>query len=885
MKAKIIDYKKYIDHLLTFNALLDPDGNVLMANRTAIEAAGLSYDDVIGKYFPDIRWLSYDPQAQKRVANTIDRAKKGDTIIVEEKGRMAETDVIVQLSLKPVFDEKGKVEYIIAEGQDITRIKEAEKELRKSHELINAVSNFVGIVGIDGKLQLANKKTTEHLGFAEEEVLGINFWECGWFVPAPETVGIIKNSIDKALDGKTTRTELKIFTKQGQEVPIFYSSTPMLDDSGKTIGIAVEGVDISAIVEREARLAQSEAMYRDLVTHMHEGLGITDAMGNFTFVNPMLCEMLEYSAEELVRMNVKDFLGEDENRLLFLTEAKKRARGEFSRYEITYITKSGKKLHVFTSASPIMENGVYKGTRAVITDLTRIKEKEELLQKSEAMYRDLVTHMHEGLGITDAMGNFTFVNPGYCEMLGYSQEELLGMNVKDILDEENRLLLLTEAKKRAKGQFSQYELTYITKSGKKLPTLLSASPIMENGVYKGSRAVITDLTALKGMEAKLLQAQKMEAVGILAGGVAHDFNNILQAIFGYTQILMLNKKPDDPELRYLQTIEKSAQKASALIKQLLTFGRKVESHLQPVNLNLKIKNVTEILSRTLPKMIGIELHLAEDLKIVNADPIQIEQIIMNLGINAADAMPDGGRLIFETENVMLDEKYINSHLGSRPGEYVLLSVSDTGAGMDQETLQHIFEPFFTTKAVGQGTGLGLAMVYGIVKSHNGYITCYSEPGQGTTFKIYLPTIETLPAKPILKIIENEELPRGSETILLVDDEEALRNLGQEILQGQGFSTLPAESGERAIEIYQEKKDRIDLIILDVSMPGMGGHRCFQELKKINPQVKVIVVTGYSANGRVKEMIKSGAAGFIGKPYRLADILNKIREVLDTEIVK
>jgi len=214
-----------------------------------------------------------------------------------------------------------------------------------------------------------------------------------------------------------------------------------------------------------------------------------------------------------------------------------------------------------------------------------------------------------------------------------------------------------------------------------------------------------------------------------------------------------------------------------------------------------------------------------------------------------------------------------------------LSVSDTGAGMDQETLQHIFEPFFTTKEIGQGTGLGLAMVYGIVKSHNGYITCYSEPGQGTTFKIYLPTIETLPAEPALKIIENEELPRGSETVLLVDDEETLRNLGQEILQGQGFSAIPAESGESAIEIYQKNKDRIDLVILDVGMPGMGGHRCFQELKKINPHVKVIVATGYSANGRVKEMIKSGAAGFIGKPYRLADILNKIREVLDTEIVK
>jgi len=219
-------------------------------------------------------------------------------------------------------------------------------------------------------------------------------------------------------------------------------------------------------------------------------------------------------------------------------------------------------------------------------------------------------------------------------------------------------------------------------------------------------------------------------------------------------------------------------------------------------------------------------------------------------------------------------------LGSRPGEYVLLTISDTGTGIDQETLKHIFEPFFTTKEAGRGTGLGLAMVYGIVKSHNGYITCYSEPGQETTFRIYLPTIEITTAEPTLKTIEKKELPRGSETILLVDDEEALRDLGQETLQGQGFSAIPAESGERAIEIYQEKKDRIDLVILDVSMPGMGGPRCFQELKEIDPKVKVIIATGYSANGRVKEMLEAGAAGFVGKPYRLADILNKIREVLD-----
>ncbi|MEA3428802.1 MAG: response regulator, partial [Thermodesulfobacteriota bacterium] len=384
----------------------------------------------------------------------------------------------------------------------------------------------------------------------------------------------------------------------------------------------------------------------------------------------------------------------------------------------------------------------------------------------------------------------------------------------------------------------------------------------------------------KQLQDQLLHAGKMEAVGTLAGGIAHDFNNLLQAIMGYTQMLLLGKKKKDPDFDKLTQIESSARRAGELTQQLLTFSRKVESELRPVNLNQGVKQVKKLLKRTIPRMIDIELHLEENIKIINADPAQIEQVLMNLGVNARDAMPDGGKIIVETENVILDEEYCKTHLGAVPGEHVLLSFSDTGHGMDKETVEHIFEPFYTTKETGKGTGLGMAMVYGIMKSHHGYIMCYSEPGEGATFKIYFPAIEESVVSNGLSVDREEEMQGENETILLVDDEGAILDMGRNMLERFGYTAIMAESGEKAIEIYKAQKERIDLVILDLGMPGMGGHKCLKELLKIDPRIKVIVASGYPKIGKVKETVESGASGFIGKPYQIADMLKKVREILD-----
>ena len=417
----------------------------------------------------------------------------------------------------------------------------------------------------------------------------------------------------------------------------------------------------------------------------------------------------------------------------------------------------------------------------------------------------------------------------------------------------------------------------------------NAAPIRsESGKVIAGMVIFHDITELRAAEkekenlnTQLQQAQKMEAIGNLAGGVAHDFNNLLQVINGYTQLLMMDKAEEDPEYKSLNEIYKSSNRASELVRQLLLFSRKGDVVRKPLELNHEVENARRILERTIPKMVNIEVHPGGRLWTVMADPVQIEQILLNLGTNASDAMPDGGRLIIETQNVTLDEEYCQSYLDAQPGKYVLLTVTDTGQGIDDETKEKIFEPFFTTKEFGKGTGLGLASVYGIVKAHGGYIACYSEVGMGTAFKIYLPAIED--HEEDSRKDSSPVIPKGgTEIILLVDDVSSIRDLASRLLLKFGYTPLTAVSGEEALEIYSERRDEIDLIIIDLGMPGMGGHKCVQELLKINPDIKVIIASGYSINGQVKDTLEAGAKGCVGKPYQIHELLGKVRDVLDGE---
>ena len=508
------------------------------------------------------------------------------------------------------------------------------------------------------------------------------------------------------------------------------------------------------------------------------------------------------------------------------------------------------------------------------------KSLEKSVVESEERYRLVVDHANDAIFIVqdDAI---KFPNPKTREFLGYTADELGHLSFQDLVYQEDRPWVLEAYRqlltRKAYPSIAPFRVT--NKSGDILWVDMGSVPIK----WKGGVATIhflRDITERRKLERELFQAQKMEAIGTLAGGIAHDFNNLLQVISGYLQIIFMDKSPDDPDYHALSQIDKSAQRAAELTKQLLVYGRKVESELKPVDLNQVITRVSSLMERVIPKMITLDMHLSPDLRKINADPTQLEQIIMNLIVNSRDALPDGGMITIETKNFVMDAPFCERHADVSPGEYACLSISDTGQGMDQQTLDRIFDPFFTTKEKGKGTGLGLAIVFSIVKSHRGTVLCHSQQGAGTVFDIYLPAA----------ILENhhekipdaaEESVRGcNETILFVDDDLDLLDLTQSMLESYNYRALRAGSGEEAIEIFKRDKDAIDLVILDLNMPGMGGAKCLNELLSIEPSMKVIIATGYLDEGQKDELLREGAAAYVGKPYKFQTMLSEIKRQLN-----
>jgi signal transduction histidine kinase/CheY-like chemotaxis protein len=380
------------------------------------------------------------------------------------------------------------------------------------------------------------------------------------------------------------------------------------------------------------------------------------------------------------------------------------------------------------------------------------------------------------------------------------------------------------------------------------------------------------------LEAQLQQMQRMEALGTLGGGVAHDFNNLLMGIQGRTSLMLMDKDSSHPDFEHLKGIEDYVKSAANLTKQLLGFARGGKYEVKPTDINELVKKSSNMFGRT-KKEIKIHGKYQKDVWTIESDQGQIEQVLMNLYVNAWQAMPGGGELYLQTENVSLDEDYIKL-FGIEPGRYVKISVTDTGVGMDEATRQRIFEPFFTTKEMGRGTGLGLASVYGIIKNHGGFINVYSEKGEGAAFNIYLPASESEVRGRRPEV--SEDVRHGDETVLLVDDEDMIIDVGEQLLQKLGYEVLIARSGKEAIEIYEKDKDKIDIVILDMIMPDMSGGDTFDSLKETNPEIKVLLSTGYSIDGQATEILNRGCNGFIHKPFNMKQLSGKLREILDKE---
>lgn len=627
-------------------------------------------------------------------------------------------------------------------------------------------------------------------------------------------------------------------------------------------------------------LEESEKRYRLLFDHAADAILVMEAEGDqagqIISANRVAAEIHGYTVGELVGMNIAD-LDTPESAAKIPDRLSKLYAGETIREEVTHARKDGTVFPLEINAR-FFELGDQKYILAIDRDVTERKSAENALRSSEERMRRLIELAPIGIRVARDGANI-YANPAFVKMFGYNDlREIVGRPVVSLYAAEDRERIPGRARHGSEADRapSYHEVRGLRKNGDRFDAAIWETTIDYEG-KTAELAFVVDAGQEKSLRDQLLRAQKMESLGTLAGGVAHDFNNILTVVLGYSDMLLMCHSRDEKCLQRVQAIRTAARRGSDLVQQILTFTRKTEPKLQPVDLNRELKQAEQLLHRTIPRMISIELKLEENLSAVNADPAQIEQIVLNLAVNAKHAMPKGGSLIFQTKNVTLDEEYFRTRLEAEPGEYVLLRVSDTGHGMGKAVLDRIFEPFFTTKQPGEGTGLGLSMVFGIVKNHGGHVSCFSEPDRGTVFEIYLPAIEQrLESPPEIML----GLPGGgTETLLLVDDEDAVREMGKELLHQMGYSVLTARSGRAALDIYRESGDSVSLVILDLVMPDMSGSECLAELLKLDPKVKVIIASGYAADGSLEEL-KRTAKDLIAKPYDVKQLLQAVRNALD-----
>jgi len=502
---------------------------------------------------------------------------------------------------------------------------------------------------------------------------------------------------------------------------------------------------------------------------------------------------------------------------------------------------------------------------------TAIKKRELQLIESERQLSNLFERLEHGIFRLDAEGKVLRTNRKFDEILGVEDEFFPFLSKKR---EETPLL-----KAAASGAVKDFEVEVLDKDGNRHLLLISIYPELDETrniiAYEG---YFVDVTEKKKLEESLMQAQKMESIGMLAGGIAHDFNNVLAGILGYASLLKSVTSENDKNYRYVENIEKSAERAASFTRQLVGFARKGKYIVAKLSVNDVVNELMKFLSETFDKNISITVEAKENLPLVEGDSNQLYQAVMNLCINARDAMPEGGKLFIKTDLYLLHEEKVDEYFQIPPGEYVVISVTDTGGGMTPEIKRHMFDPFYTTKDIGKGTGLGLAVVYGIIKNHGGYITVSSEAGRGTRVGVYLPKVDG-----VLEEKKKGETPARKTqggTILIIDDEDLVRELGKDILETYNYDVLLAARGNEGIKIFNEKRDIIDLVILDMIMPEKSGKQVFYELKAIKADVKILLCSGYGKEASFQELLEAGASGLIKKPFQDSELVNEVKNILE-----
>ena len=632
--------------------------------------------------------------------------------------------------------------------------------------------------------------------------------------------------------------------------------------------------------EAEHELRQSEAKYRAIFEYAVEGIFQATPEGNLASINPTLARMTGFSSpREMVESDYnrgERFWADPEDRARFMGLLAE--RGYVLGFEVEMSRKDGTIMWVSMNARVVRdEEGKILFFEGSMEDISKRKEAESALQESEAKYRSVVENSLVASYIIQD-GLFRFVSSRFCALSGYRYEEMVDkLSPLDLVHPDDRERMRASLAKRLSDEAteSEHEFRVISKDGKVLTIKLFGSSFTYHG-KPAAFGTFIDITKEMNLESQLRQSQKMEAIGTLAGGIAHDFNNILTVLVGYGTLLQMKIEKTNPLRLYADQIVSASQKATSLTQSLLAFGRRQPITLKPQNINAVVRGTESLLKRLITEDISLVTDLTREDMVVMADSTQIDQILFNLVTNARDAMPQGGVLKITTDIVELSRGFVLANGFGETGRYAHLAVSDTGAGMDEATMEKIYDPFFTTKGAGKGTGLGLSTVYGIVKQHNGYITVESVPGEGTTFHIYLPIVKTEayvePAQPVYG-------GRGEKTILVAEDEEQVRLLLRDILSQHGYTVIEAADGDDAIERFKEH-DGISLVIIDSVMPKKNGREAYDMMHKIRPHVPVLFMSGYNSDVVLGKGIQERQFDFIPKPLSPHDLLSKVEQVLN-----
>ncbi len=856
----------------------DVDGKYIGCNEAFAALVGVPKEEVVGRSVYEVAPQDLANLWREKDQELFDEphVQIFECILARPDG----TERSLVFHKAPIFGPDGRLAGLIGVVMDITDRLRAEKALRfekqKFETLCENAPFAMVMIAEDGTFQYANPKFKELFGYDLSEVPNGR----SWFRKA------FPNDAYRDEVITTWMTDLNV-SKPGEQRPRIFSAT-CKDGTEKIIHfrpvqleIGVHLVSFEDITHRtkaEEDLRNSEERYRAIFNNAPIGIVLADSDGRFKEANSALSKMLGYTPEELQRRTTRD-VTHPEDIEISAENLDRLTRGECESYRLEkrFLRNDGSLIWADLSVAALHNPlGKHDATVGMISDITSRK-------RSEAVQKRLATAVGqaaEAIVITDPQGTIQYVNPAAERISGYKREEVLGKTTSVFKSGEHDQAFYTNLWETIKrGEVWTGRFINKRKDGSLCHEEATISPVRGSGGETiNFVAVKRDITEHLELSRQLLQAQKMEAIGTLAGGIAHDFNNLLQVTLGYSELLLTGKRQDDPEYADLSKIFQAARSGAELVQRLLMFSRKADFKPIPLNLNRSIAQVDKLLRRTIPKMIDIQLDLSDDLAEINADQTQMEQVLMNLAVNARDAMPDGGKFTVGTKKVTLDEECCRIHTEARPGEYVLLTVSDTGHGIDKAIIDHIFEPFYTTKELGRGTGLGLAMVYGIVKQYGGFINCYSKVGRGTTFNVYFPVIESQ-MEP--EVQSSGVMPAfGTETILLVDDEDFVRDLGARILSKAGYSVLTATNGKEALDLFEKEREQISLVILDLIMPEMGGKECLKELRKIDPKLKVLIATGLSADPFTKESVEMGTRGFVSKPFRIKELLRQVRRVLD-----